>query len=74
MQAWIAKNLRLTRELSAAAEAQAVGQRCHPARTIAQASVQSPPTAAESMTIAAEAMSDALSTALTLVAHANDQA
>lgn len=33
-----------------------------------------PPTAAESMTIAAKAMSDALSTALTLVSHANDQA
>ncbi|NVM78783.1 hypothetical protein FHW83_004613 [Duganella sp. SG902] len=33
-----------------------------------------PPTPAESMKIAAKAMSDALSTALTLVAHANDQA
>lgn len=33
-----------------------------------------PPTAAEAMTIAAKAMSDALSTAVTLVAHANDQA
>ncbi|MRW87193.1 hypothetical protein GJ698_24290 [Pseudoduganella sp. FT26W] len=37
-------------------------------------SVKVPPTAAEAMTIAAKAMSDALSTALTLVAHANDQA
>lgn len=33
-----------------------------------------PPTPEESMKIAAKAMSDALSTALTLVAHANDQA
>jgi hypothetical protein len=33
-----------------------------------------PTTPAESMKIAAKAMSDALSTALTLVAHANDQA
>jgi hypothetical protein len=33
-----------------------------------------PPTPAESMKIAAKAMIDALSTALTLVAHANDQA
>ncbi|WP_229262385.1 hypothetical protein [Duganella guangzhouensis] len=33
-----------------------------------------PPTPAEAMTIAAKAMSDALSTALTLVAHANQQA
>jgi hypothetical protein len=33
-----------------------------------------PPTAAEAMSIEAKAMSDALSTALTLVAHANDQA
>lgn len=33
-----------------------------------------PPTPAESMQIAAKAMSDALSTALTLVAHASDQA
>lgn len=33
-----------------------------------------PATPAESMKIAAKAMSDALSTALTLVAHANDQA
>ncbi len=35
---------------------------------------KAPPTAAEAMSIAAKAMSDALSTALTLVAHANDQA
>jgi hypothetical protein len=33
-----------------------------------------PLTPAESMKVAAKAMSDALSTALTLVAHANDQA
>ncbi|MBV7536039.1 hypothetical protein KW842_09705 [Duganella sp. sic0402] len=33
-----------------------------------------PPTPAEAMTVAAKAMSDALSTALTLVAHANHQA
>ncbi|WP_432382618.1 hypothetical protein [Duganella sp. P38] len=33
-----------------------------------------PPTPAEAMSVAAKAMSDTLSTALTLVAHANHQA
>lgn len=45
-----------------------------PAQSYLKERAAVPPTPAESMKIAAKAMSDALSTALTLVAHANDQA